>query len=203
MKPRDALAALVLAAAFYPAIAEETSDTKPTITLGALDTYFEGGKTPGGGWFCGFTVRGNHRSHDDPHTEWDMHISEIRLGDTEAAGVSAATFKASHHQRTPRAPITAMSFSIPGDSAPVPVELRDVQSGDDSVRGEIALNDAHRLLTAMANEKTVTAQFHYADQSAERINIMVGYFRGGGKSGMFGECKRGLLPWGPGRMPVP
>jgi hypothetical protein len=203
MNPHRALAALVLAAACYPAIAEDTSDTKPTMILGALDTYFEAGRQPTGGWMCGFMVRGNHRSHDDPHTEWDMHIVELRVGDTEAAGVSAATFQVSHHKRTLRAPIAAMSFSIPGDPAVVPVEIRAVPSGDDSVRGEIALDDAHRLLTAMANESRVTAQLRYADQTSERIEIMTGRYGAGGKNSTFENCKRGLLPFYNVRMPTP
>jgi len=203
MKTRHALAALVLATGCSAAIAEEASDTKPTVTLGAMDTYFEAGKQPTGAWLCGFRVQGNHRSHDDPHTEWDMHIAEIRVGDSEAAGVSAATFTVSHRNRTPRAAITAMSFSIPKDPVAVPVEIRDVASGDDSVRGEIPLDDAHRLLTAMSNEKSVSAQIRYADQSTERVEIMMGSYGLGGKNSAFEKCKRGLLPWAPGKMPMP
>jgi len=197
------LAALALAIACYPAKAEQPATEIPTTTLGGLDTYFEYGKTPAGAFFCGFMVRGNHKSSADPHIEWDMHMAEIRLNDTEAAGVSAATFVVSGHKRTLRSPITELSFSIPKDPAPVPVQIRPVQTGDDSVRGEIPLDDAHRLLTALANDVKVTATLRYADQSAERLVIMVGYFGGMGKNSVLADCQRGLLPWRPGRMPEP
>jgi hypothetical protein len=203
MNSYRALPALALVIACYPALADEPSAAVPTFTLGGLDTNFESIKTPAGAWICGFDIRGNHRSHTDPHTEWDLHISEIRLGDTVAAGVSAATFVVSGHKRTPRAPITGLSFSIPKDPAQVPVDIRPMQTGDDSVRGEIALDDAHRLLTAMANDTNVTAELRYADQSVERLEIIVQSFIGMGKESVFERCNHGRLPWAAYKAPTP
>src|SRR5215475_2597273 len=68
---------------------------------------------------CGYQIRGNHRSRQNPHVEWDLNIDEIVGTGQTVAGVSAGAFTVADHMRAPLPPITGLRFTLTDAAEPV------------------------------------------------------------------------------------
>ncbi|MBV8334767.1 MAG: hypothetical protein JO358_04820, partial [Alphaproteobacteria bacterium] len=94
---------------------------------------------------CGFAIRGNHDSRANPHVEWDLNIDQIITPERTAAGVSAGSFQVTDHKRTPRPPITSLTFALQGVAEPIVAEIRGVPNPANGIVALIEPEPATRL----------------------------------------------------------
>jgi hypothetical protein len=165
------------------------------IKLNMSDVYFQWRPMPKGSAMCGYSILGNHLSRDDPKVEWDMNIDEIVQGDTRVAAVSAGTFVVNGKTRTPRLPITELTFTMEDDPEPVSAQLIGTPNRDNGVRGTLDLARATKLFSALSNDQHMTATLKYADGTSDLLKF-AGFrdTRKLGKNGPFEECLRGFTP---------
>ena len=152
---------------------------------------------------CGFMILGNHLSRQSPKVEWDINIDEVWKGTERAAGYSAGSFDVVDHKRTPRAPITAVTFAIDGQPDPITTQLLGPPNADGGVRGKIELDRAHVLFEALSLEKWISITLKYADGNGDILRTR-GYHdpQHGGRSSPFNMCLLGKTPYGNLRRPV-
>jgi hypothetical protein len=185
---------LALIAGISPTIAAAQD---PIRLQGLSDVYFQWKPMPKGSAMCGYAVYGNHTSRNDPKIEWDMNIDEIVTGNERAAAVSAGTFIVHGKTRTPRVPITELSFSVEDDPEPIPAHLVGTPNSDNGVRGILDLERATKLFEAFSYEREIAATLRYADGTSDQLKFSG--FRdsrhiGRGKNSPFNECLRGVTP---------
>jgi hypothetical protein len=166
------------------------------IKLNMSDIYFQWRPLPKGSAMCGYSILGNHLSRDNPKTEWDINIDEIVQGDNRAIGVSAGTFTVQDKKRTPRPPITEISFTTQDD--PVPVEARLIGTNAyNDIRAALDFDRGTNLIHSISEDRQIVATLKYGDGTIDILKFEG--FRdtrkfGGGKNSPFEECLRGLTP---------
>ncbi len=174
-----------------------TALAQDPIRIDMSDVYFEWRPMPKGSAVCGYAVLGNHLSRADPKVEWDINVDEIVQGERRIAAVSAGTFVVSGKTRTPRPPITELSFTLEDDPEPLLAELAGAPNKDNGVRGTLDLDRAAKLFQAFSNEDRIVATFKYVDGTSDVLKFRgVRDLRkfGRGRNSQFEECLRGLLP---------
>jgi hypothetical protein len=180
------------------AISPTISAAQDPIRLqGISDVYFQWRQMPKGSAMCGYALFGNHTSREDPKIEWDMNVDEIVKGDERVAALSAGTFIVNGKTRTPRAPITELSFAVEDDPEPISAQLVGAPNSANGVRGIIDLRRATTLFYAFSNEREITVTFKYGDGTSDQVRFAG--FRdsrnsGRGKNSPFDECLRGRTP---------
>jgi hypothetical protein len=183
--------------ALLAGITPSVSLAQDSIKLGMSDIYFQWRPMPKGSAMCGYAVYGNHLSREDPKIEWDMNVDEIVNGPERVAGVSAGTFIVKGKTRTPRPPITELSFTLADHPVPIAAQLVGRPNQDNAVRGTLDLEGATKLFDAFSNEYEITATFKYSDGTSDQLKF-AGYRDsrkfGRGKNSPFDECLRGLTP---------
>jgi hypothetical protein len=166
------------------------------IKLNMSDIYFQWRPLPKGSAMCGYSILGNHLSRDNPKTERDINIDEIVQGDNRAIGVSAGTFTVQDKKRTPRPPITEISFTTQDD--PVPVEARLIGTNAyNDIRAALDFDRGTNLIHSISEDRQIVATLKYGDGTIDILKFEG--FRdtrkfGGGKNSPFEECLRGLTP---------
>lgn len=191
MNHKFSVIALLVGIAFLtPASAQNV------IKLNMSDIYFQWRPLPKGSAMCGYSILGNHLSRDNPKTEWDINIDEIVQGDNRAIGVSAGTFTVQDKKRTPRPPITEISFTTQDD--PVPVEARLIGTNAyNDIRAALDFDRGTNLIHSISEDRQIVATLKYGDGTIDILKFEG--FRdtrkfGGGKNSPFEECLRGLTP---------
>ena len=191
MNHKFSVIALLVGIAFWtPASAQNV------IKLNMSDIYFQWRPLPKGSAMCGYSILGNHLSRDNPKTEWDINIDEIVQGDNRAIGVSAGTFTVQDKKRTPRPPITEISFTTQDD--PVPVEARLIGTNAyNDIRAALDFDRGTNLIHSISEDRQIVATLKYGDGTIDILKFEG--FRdtrkfGGGKNSPFEECLRGLTP---------
>lgn len=144
--------------------------------------------------WCGYAIFGNHHSGDDPKIEWDIYVDEIVKGNERVAAVSAGTFIAKGKVRTPRAPITVLTFDLENDPEPISVNLVGIPNKGNGVRGTIDLGRATKLFDSFSNEREITTMLKYSDGTSDLLKFAG--FRdsrkfGRGKNNLFAQCLEG------------
>lgn len=149
----------------------------------------------GKGGLCGFLILGNHSSREDPKVVWDISIDEVWKGSTRAAGWSAGSFDVLAGKRVPRPPIVSLSFVVEGVAEPIPTRIIGPPNADNGVRGQIDLVQAKPVFEALSEERWLTINLTYADQTSEILRTR-GYRDPyhGGASSPFNACLRGGAP---------
>jgi hypothetical protein len=151
---------------------------------------------------CGFQIRGNHRSHDNPRVEWDFNIDQIEVEGGPIAGLTAGVFDVAGHDRKPRPAIVDLSFSVEGDPAPIPAKIVGSPNTDNGIKAALEAQPAYQLFSALGNDAhLVTIELKFADASSATVQIRGNHdWRkfGGGKNSFFDQCLRGYntLPRG-------
>jgi hypothetical protein len=149
---------------------------------------------------CGFQIRGNHRSHDNPRVEWDFNIDQIEAEGGPIAGVTAGSFDVVGHDRKPRPAIVDLSFSVEGDPEPIPARIVGSPNADNGIKAALEARPAYELFAALgSDEHLVTIALKFADASSATVQIRGNHdWRkfGGGKNSFFEECLRGRRPPG-------
>ena len=176
---------------FSPASAQNV------VKLLQSDIYFQWKSAPKGSAMCGYSVLGNHLSRDNPKTEWDINIDEIVQGDNRAIGVSAGTFTVQDKKRTPRPPITELSFTTQDDPSPVEARLIGTPNAYNGIRASLDLDRGAKLIHAISEDRQIAAMLKYGDGTTDVLKFEG--FRdnrkfGGGRNSPFEECLRGLTP---------
>jgi hypothetical protein len=185
------LIALLVGIAFLtPAAAQNV------IKLNMSDIYFQWRPLPKGSAMCGYSILGNHLSRNNPKTEWDINIDEIVQGDNRAIGVSAGTFTVQDKKRTPRPPITEISFATQDDPVPVEARLLGTNAYND-IRAALDFDRGTNLIHSISEDRQIVATLKYGDGTIDILKFEG--FRdtrkfGGGKNSPFEECLRGLTP---------
>jgi len=174
-----------------------TASAQNAVKLNMSDVYFQWKAMPKGSAMCGYSILGNHLSRDNPKIEWDINIDEIVQGSNRVVGVSAGTFTVKDKTRTPRAPITELSFTTEDDREPFDVRLIGAPNADNGVRGVLDLDRAPKLFNAMSDNRQMIATIKYGDGTSDLVTFAG--FRdnrkfGRGKNSPFEECLRGLTP---------
>jgi hypothetical protein len=173
-----------------------TASAQTLVKLNMSDIYFQWKPMPKGSAMCGYSILGNHVSRDNPKIEWDINIDEIVQGDNRAIGVSAGTFTVQDKKRTPRPPITEISFTTQDD--PVPVEARLLGTNAyNGIRAALDLDRGAKLIHSISEDRQIVATLKYGDGTSDVLQFEG--FRdtrkfGGGKNSPFDECLRGLTP---------
>jgi hypothetical protein len=152
---------------------------------------------------CGFQVRGNHQSGARSHIEWDLNIDQVVTPNRTVAGVSAGTFEVTEHKRTPRAPITDLSFVLTGTPEPIVAAIQGVPNADGGIVALLEAEPASRLFDEFQTMRPIVISLQYSDGSSDRLEVRG--FRddrkfGGGKNSYFNECLRGFRPTLPGEI---
>jgi hypothetical protein len=161
------------------------------------DIYFQWRAAPKGSAMCGYSVLGNHLSHDNPKIEWDINIDEIVQGSNRAIGVSAGTFTVKDKTRNPRPPITELSFTTQDDPSPVEAQLLGTPNAYNGIRAALDGDRGARLLRAISEDRKIIATLKYGDGTSDVLKFEG--FRdtrkfGGGRNSPFEECLRGTTP---------
>lgn len=191
MNHKFSVIALLVGIAFLtPASAQNV------IKLNMSDIYFQWRPLPKGSAMCGYSILGNHLSRDNPKTEWDINIDEIVQGDNRAIGVSAGTFTVQDKKRTPRPPITEISFTTQDDPVPVEARLLGTNAYND-IRAALDFDRGTNLIHSISEDRQIVATLKYGDGTIDILKFEG--FRdtrkfGGGKNSPFEECLRGLTP---------
>ena len=191
MNHKFSVIALLVGIAFLtPASAQNV------IKLNMSDIYFQWRPLPKGSAMCGYSILGNHLSRDNPKTEWDINIDEIVQGDNRAIGVSAGTFTVQDKKRTPRPPITEISFATQDDPVPVEARLLGTNAYND-IRAALDFDRGTNLIHSISEDRQIVATLKYGDGTIDILKFEG--FRdtrkfGGGKNSPFEECLRGLTP---------
>lgn len=155
---------------------------------------------------CGFSIRGNHRSKADPHTEWDINIDEVVARDARVAGITAGTFDVVGHTRKPRAPIVELTFTIDNGAVPIPAQLVGTPNASNAITAMLETQAAKTLFTALSDQHLVTVSFKYADGSAEQVQFKSWHDQGKfatGQNSMFNQCLAGFVPFHNIQSPMP
>jgi len=186
-----AIALLAGMAFFMPASAQDV------IKLLQSDIYFQWRPAPKGSAMCGYSVLGNHLSRDNPKVEWDINIDEVVQGDNKAIGVSAGTFTVQDKKRTPRQPITQVSFTTQDDPVPVEARLIGTPNAFNGIRAALDLDRGSKLIHSISEDRWIVATLKYDDGTSDILKFEG--FRdnrkfGGGKNSPFEECLRGRTP---------
>ena len=176
---------------FMPASAQDV------IKLLQSDIYFQWRPAPKGSAMCGYSVLGNHLSRDNPKVEWDINIDEVVQGDNKAIGVSAGTFAVQDKKRTPRQPITQVSFTTQDDPVPVEARLIGAPNAFNGIRAALDLDRGSKLIHSISEDRWIVATLKYDDGTSDILKFEG--FRdnrkfGGGKNSPFEECLRGRTP---------
>jgi hypothetical protein len=176
---------------FMPASAQDV------IKLLQSDIYFQWRPAPKGSAMCGYSVLGNHLSRDNPKVEWDINIDEVVQGDNKAIGVSAGTFTVQDKKRTPRQPITQVSFTTQDDPVPVEARLIGTPNAFNGIRAALDLDRGSKLIHSISEDRWIVATLKYGDGTSDILKFEG--FRdnrkfGGGKNSPFEECLRGRTP---------
>jgi hypothetical protein len=184
---------LALLAGLSPSL----SVAQEPIKLNMSDVYFQFRPMPKGSAMCGYSILGNHTSRDDPKIEWDINVDEIVQGSNRLVGVSVGTFDVKGKTRTPRSPVTQVSFTTQDDSEPLAAQIVGAPNKDNGVRGTLDLVRAKKLFDAFSNDRQIAATLVYADGTSDLLKFEG--FRdmrkfGGGKNSPFEECLRGMTP---------
>ncbi len=161
------------------------------------DIYFQWKPAPKGSAMCGYSVLGNHLSHDNPKTEWDINIDEIVQGNNRAIGVSAGTFTVQDKKRSPRPAITELSFTTQDDPAPVEARLLGAPNSFNGIRAALDFDRGAKLLHSISEDRQIAATLKYGDGTIDVLKFEGFRDRrkfGGGKNSPFEECLRGRLP---------
>lgn len=169
------------------------------IKLNMSDIFFQWRPMPKGSAMCGFALQGNHFSRENPRTEWDINIDEIVTGGSRIAGISAGSFVVTDKVRTPRAAITAMTFTTEDDAEPLSATIVGVPNKDNGVRALLDLTHATKLFNALSNDRRIFATLNYADGSIDHLQFSGLRDRrnvGGGRNNPFDQCLRGETPKG-------
>ena len=194
---RPLLAALILAA---PAALAQT------VTTLTDDVYLQwnaGNDRHGKSGVCGFMILGNHLSRASPKVEWDINIDEVWKGSERAAGYSAGSFEVIDKKRTPRPPITELTFAIDGRPEPIPTQILGPPNDSGGVHGRIELEIAQVLFEAISMEKWISITLKYADGNGDILRTRgIHDTGGGGRDSPFNRCLRGGVPSGNLRRPV-
>ena len=185
------LAALAGAAFLTPAPAQNV------VRLYQSDIYFQWRAAPKGSAMCGYSVLGNHLSRDNPKIEWDINIDEIVQGENKAIGVSAGTFTVQDKKRSPRPPITELSFTTQDDPIPVEARLIGTPNAYNGIRAALDLDRGAKLIHSISEDRQITATLKYGDGTSDILKFEG--FRdnrkfGRGRNSPFEECLRGTLP---------
>jgi hypothetical protein len=165
--------------------------------VGSHFTHFD---KPSSKRLCGFAIRGNHDSHSNPHFEWDINIDQIITPERTAAGVSAGAFEVTNHKRTPRPPITSLSFELQGGSEPIVAEIKGTPNAANGIVALLEAEPASRLFAEFDTLHSIIISLKYADGSADQLSVSGFRDRrkfGGGNNSYFNECLRGF------RVPLP
>jgi hypothetical protein len=181
------------------------------VRLGDNDIYFQfGGITthtdhvgtklqkndkPSPTHLCGYEIRGNHRSRQNPHVEWDFNIDEIVASGQTVAGVSAGAFTVEGHKRAPLPPITHLQFTLTDAAEPVVAEIQGSPNRDNGIVALIRTQPAGRLFTELQTINPVIISLRFADGSATELEmrgIRDEREFGKGKNTYFYECLRGF-----------
>lgn len=156
---------------------------------------------------CGFTIRGNHYSHANPHIEWDLNIDQIVTKERSVAGVSAGTFEVTNHKRTARAPITDLSFTLEGSPDPIVAAILGTPNADNGVVALIESEPASRLFTEFQTMRAIVISMRYADGASDQIEVRG--FRDnrttvGDSNSYFNQCIKGFITGlgGTGHRPI-
>jgi hypothetical protein len=185
------IALLAGLAFFMPASAQNV------VKLLQSDIYFQWRPAPKGSAMCGYSVLGNHLSHDNPKTEWDINIDEIVQGSNRAIGVSAGTFTVEDKKRVPRPPITELSFTTQDDPNPVEARLIGSPNAYNGIRAALDLERGATLMRSISEDRWIVATLKYGDGTTDLLKFEG--FRdnrkfGGGKNSPLEECLRGRTP---------
>jgi hypothetical protein len=118
-------------------------------------------------------------------------------GSERVAAVSAGTFTVQGKTRTPRAPITELSFSVEGDAENIAAQIVGAPNVDNAIRGVLDPGRAATLFSAFSNEQKISANIRYSDGTSDQLTFAG--FRdsrswGSGKNSPFDECLRGVTP---------
>src|SRR5208282_3309901 len=99
-------------------------------------------------------------------------ISTLTKSFKEASGwqpsAQARSF-AKGKARTPRAPITELTFKLMGDPEPIPVNLVGTPNKDNGVRGTLDLGQATKLFYSLSNEQEIEALLKYGDGTSDLL----------------------------------
>jgi hypothetical protein len=167
------------------------------VQLYQSDIYFQWRAMPKGSAMCGYSVLGNHLSHDNPKIEWDINIDEIVQGDNKAIGVSAGTFTVKDKARSSRPPITELSFTTQDDPVPVEARVLGAPNAYNGIRAALDPERGAKLIHAISEDRKITATLKYGDGTTDILKFE-GYRDtrkfGGGRNSPFEECLRGLIP---------
>jgi hypothetical protein len=153
--------------------------------------------------YCGFQIRGNHRSRANPRAEWDLNIDQVNLNPGRIVGITAGAFNVTGHERKPRPPIVDLSFSIEGNPQAIPARIVGAPNADNGIKAVLETEPADQLFAAFSDDRhPIMIALKYLDGSSDLLQIR-GYHDwrkfGGGKNSMFNECLRGYTPTGPVR----
>jgi hypothetical protein len=178
-------------------IGSSIATAQDAIKLNMSDVYFQWKPMPKGIVMCGYAIYGNHFSNDDPRIEWDIYVNEIVQGEDRVAAVTAGTFLAKGKTRTPRAPITEITFNLEGDPNPLTTQLIGAPNSSNGIRAVLDLGRAKELFDAFSNEQLIAATLKYSDGTSDLLTF--NGFRdsrkfGRGKNSLFDECLRGITP---------
>jgi hypothetical protein len=135
------------------------------------DLYLHGGRLASGAWGCGFAILANHRTREDPHVEWDINVEQVNNGILIRTAVTAASFTVTRKARSLRALAGGLSFVIDQDPDPIRVHATDAANSDGTLRGELASDDANRLLAAVGAGSFVTILVGMQAQPAESLRF--------------------------------
>ena len=178
------LAALAASAAGAQAPAAspnpEPSAQRPLTELAQNDVFFTARwfrGNPSEVWsaMCGFAIHGNYLSHDVPRPVWELNIEEFMAGATPVIAVSGGAFevvsKDTKAARKPRAPITALSFTMEGEQQPLTARLVGQPNGDNAVKALLETAPAQRLLLALYDARLITISIGYQDGTTELLRV--------------------------------
>jgi hypothetical protein len=174
-----------------------TASAQNVVKLLQSDIYFQWRPAPKGSAMCGYSVLGNHLSHDNPKIEWDINIDEIVQGSNRAIGVSAGTFTVEDKKRVPRPPIAELSFTTQDDPNPVEARLIGSPNVYNGIRAALDLVRGATLLHSISEDRWIVATLKYGDGTTDILKFEG--FRdnrkfGGGKNSPLEECLRGRTP---------
>lgn len=168
------------------------------VTLDSDDVYFQFTQhsVP---QMCGFTIRGNHRSRDNPHTEWDLNIDQITGGGRTIAGISAGAFEVDGRKRIPKPPIVGLAFFIEDDPEPIPARIVGQPNPANGIRAALETDPANKLFKAFSDSDVIKINLEYQGGSSDQLIIRGWHDSERGKNSLFNQCLRGNTPTGNAR----
>jgi hypothetical protein len=160
---------------------------------------------------CGFLIRGNHYSWQVPRPEWTISVYEVMDNATPVVRVEAAAFRALTGDRKapvePRAPITALAFTLGGHGEPLTADIVGAPSGPSGeINATLETVPAQALFKAFSLGEPVEISLTYQDGATDVLEVRNWYvatsfyYPGqvysdhGPRDGYFLECLRSLRP---------